>query len=170
MPKPNTPFTRIWRPIEQVQLPATVAHWLNDGGSLTQRLRALGEFRVLPSAQHIALADLAERHFLQLPPRHWALIREVTLTVNAHPMVAARSVLPLPSLQGKNRRLGQLGSRSLGHELYRHPAAYRDQVWVRYGSPRQGLPPCWGRLSRFIKRDQPLLVAEYFLPALLAEE
>ncbi|MCG8437431.1 MAG: hypothetical protein MI751_05065, partial [Pseudomonadales bacterium] len=38
--------------------------------------------------------------------------------------------------------------------------------WARLASPGQDLPACWGRQSRFIKRGAPLLVAEYFLPAL----
>ncbi|HBC17259.1 MAG TPA: chorismate--pyruvate lyase, partial [Alcanivorax sp.] len=82
------------------------------------------------------------------------------------PVVAARSVLPLTSLTGANRSLGHMGSRSLGLELYKRPTCLRDQVWARLGSPAEAMPVCWGRQSRFIKRGEPLLVAEYFLPAL----
>jgi chorismate--pyruvate lyase len=59
-----------------------------------------------------------------------------------------------------------MGSRSLGLELYKRPTCQRDQVWARIGSPAEAMPVCWGRQSRFIKRGEPLLVAEYFLPAL----
>lgn len=156
----------LWRPLEQLVLPPLLRHWLADPGSLTARLKTLGHFRVAPGYHAVAQPGRAEQRLLGLPGRERALIREVTLIVDDRPVVAARSVLPLRSLRGANRVLGHMGSRSLGSELYRRPAAVRDQVWVRRGRPQPDLPLCWGRQSRFLKRGQPLLVAEYFLPAL----
>ncbi|HIL23104.1 MAG TPA: chorismate lyase, partial [Alcanivorax sp.] len=118
------------------------------------------------SLHTIAFPRSDERQLLALPVRRAALIREVTLHLDGTPVVAARSVLPLTSLAGANRSLGHIGSRSLGLELYNRPVCQRDQVWARLASPGQNHPVCWGRQSRFIKRGAPLLVAEYFLPAL----
>ena len=156
----------LWRPLDQRVLPAPLRDWMSDPGSLTARLQRYGRFRVAPGYHALTVPDPSEQHLLGLPPRQRALIREVTLLLDDIPVVAARSVLPLTSLRGANRVLGNMGSRSLGSELYRRPPALRDQVWVRYGCPPHGDTPCWGRQSRFLKRHQPLLVAEYFLPAL----
>ncbi|EKF73414.1 chorismate lyase [Alcanivorax hongdengensis A-11-3] len=156
----------LWRPLEQLVLTPVLRDWMADPGSLTARLQRHGRFRVQPGRHAITPPSQEERQLLGLPGRQAALIREVTLLLDDTPVVAARSVLPLSSLRGANRVLGHMGSRSLGSELYRRPAALRDQVWARYGAPHSGEAPCWGRQSRFIKRGHPLLVAEYFLPAL----
>lgn len=155
-----------WRFQEQLNLPSQVRDWLSDPGSLTARLRQYGVFRVAPQHDRIIHPTRTEQQLLDCVDDDQALIREVTLMVNEQPVVEARSVLPLSSLTGANKSLGQMGNRSLGSELYRPPKAHRDQVWVRYGTSPSGQGPCWGRQSRFIKRHRPLLVAEHFLPTL----
>lgn len=155
-----------WRALERLTLPPVIRDWLADPGSLTTRLRRHGAFRVAHGASWIGLPDRDEQHLLDHPGRRFALIREVTLMLSGEPVVEARSVLPMTSLNGANRGLANMGSRSLGSELYRRPKARRDRVWARYGITPAGLGPCWGRQSRFVKRNQPLLVAEYFLPTL----
>ncbi|MCG8439861.1 MAG: chorismate lyase [Pseudomonadales bacterium] len=156
----------LWRPLEQLVLPPIIRDWMADPDSLTRRLSRYGAFRVVPGFHAHAVPRADERQLLALPARQVALIREVTLMLDDTPVVAARSVLPVTSLTGANRSLGHMGSRSLGLELYKRPLCQRDQVWARLASPGQDLPACWGRQSRFIKRGAPLLVAEYFLPAL----
>ncbi|MEQ3635119.1 chorismate lyase [Alcanivorax sp.] len=156
----------LWRPLEQLVLPPIIRDWMADPGSLTRRLKHHGHFSVVPGLHTIALPRADERRLLPLPVRRVALIREVTLHLDDTPVVAARSVLPLTSLAGANRSLGHMGSRSLGLELYNRPTCQRDQVWARLASADQDHSLCWGRQSRFIKRGAPLLVAEYFLPAL----
>lgn len=154
-----------WRTLEALTLPPTIRDWLSDPGSLTARLRRHGRFQVSPGrGSWIGRPTVEENHQLEHGGRRFALIREVTLLLDEEPAVEARSVLPLTTLTLANRNLGFMGSRSLGSELYRQPAALRDQVWVRYGLTPKGLGPCWGRQSRFLKRGRPLLVAEYFLP------
>ncbi|BAP13020.1 MAG: chorismate--pyruvate lyase [Alcanivorax borkumensis] len=156
----------LWRPLEQLVLPPIIRDWMADPDSLTRRLKRYGHFSVVPGLHAIALPRADERRLLSLPVRRAALIREVTLHLDDTPVVAARSVLPLTSLAGANRSLGHMGSRSLGLELYNRPICQRDQVWARLASTDQHHSLCWGRQSRFIKRGAPLLVAEYFLPAL----
>ncbi|WP_101674291.1 chorismate--pyruvate lyase family protein [Alloalcanivorax mobilis] len=153
-----------WRELDTLTLPPAVRDWLSDPGSLTARLRRHGRFQVRPGASRVGLPEPAERRLLGHSGRRWALIREVILLLDGEPAVEARSVLPLTTLNQANRGLGHMGSRSLGSELYRRPAAERDQVWARLGTTPHGRGPCWGRQSRFLKRGRPLLVAEYFLP------
>lgn len=157
-----------WRALERLTVPPLLRDWLSDPGSLTARLRHHGSFRVAPGASWIGPPTADERTLLGHTGRRFALIREVMLLLDEEPVVEARSVLPLTSLRNGNRSLASMGSRSLGSELYHHPVACRDRVWARYGLTPAGRGPCWGRQSRFLKRGRPLLVAEYFLPALWA--
>ena len=165
---PNSAFRADfrWRPLERLALPPVVRDWLADPGSLTARLRRHGTFRVAHGGSRILAPNTDEKRLLGDSGRRAALIREVTLLLDDEPVVEARSVLPLASLAGANRGLANMGIRSLGSELYRRPAARRDRVWVRHGDTPGGGGPTWGRQSRFLKRGRPLLVAEYFLPAL----
>ncbi|MCB1836507.1 MAG: chorismate lyase [Alcanivoracaceae bacterium] len=158
-----------WWPLPVIQAPAEVRDWLADGGSLTRRLQRFGTFRVVPQRQMIAAPRAEEAALLGLPGRQHALIREVSLYVNDQPVVFARSVLPLASLGGANRVLGHMARRSLGTELFRAPRAKRAQVWATQAVVPGGVEPCWGRQSLFLKRGQPLLVAEFFLPALWSD-
>lgn len=165
-----------WRPAAIARPERPAADWLRDRGSLTHRLRACGRFAVEPLGQSLCAPRADEARMLGLAPRRWAWIRQVLLTLDGTPVVYARSVLPLTSLKGANRRLAQMRRQALGMELFRPPAAHRAAVWMARVPPRV-LPtavdvdvdvdePIWGRQSLFYKRDHPLLVAEFFLPAL----
>ena len=145
---------------------------LTDTGSLTQKLVALsdGQFRVEVLQQRRARPSRDEARALGMCHRNTALIREVLLYGQDQPWVYARSVLPLASLQGRNRRLAHLGTKPLGAALFADPQLRRRPMQYRYGHipALPGVPdgPVWGRRSLFILRGKPLLVAEYFLPAL----
>lgn len=161
-----------WRDAALVAVPRPAADWVRDTASLTHRLRARGRFSVTPLEQGVRAPRADEAGLLELGSRRWALIREVLLQLDDEPVVYARSVLPLESLIGPNRRLAHMDRRSLGAELFRPPVARRRACWLAR-VPATALPadtrarePVWGRQSLFLKRGQPLLVAEFFLPAL----
>ncbi|HET8707085.1 MAG TPA: chorismate lyase [Pseudomonadales bacterium] len=143
--------------------PLALETWLFDPGSLTKRLqrKSHGRFRVQVHRQRWQKPRLDEAQALAIAPREWALVREVTLWGNDTPWVQARSVLPLKTLQGKTRYLAHLGSRPLGAALFKEPTLQRSPLQYAYQKP------LWGRRSVFVVRGKPVLVAEYFLPALL---
>lgn len=159
-----------WRPLSRQPGPPGLHGWLADTGSLTHRLSGMGHFSVTLLRQGIQSPRLDERWLLGMPARRQALIREVLLSLDGTPVVYARSVIPLTSLRGRNRILGHMAGRSLGAELFRRPRATRRAVWVAQIPPALLPEPvddaAWGRQSLFLKRGQPLLVAEVFLPAL----
>lgn len=161
--QPN-PLDPHWRFRSQRPDAATL-RWIRDPGSLTARLqaRAGGDFRVRLTRLVWARPRLDECLALRIPAGEWALVREVVLLGRGEAWVMARSVLPRSTLTGRNRQLRRLGTRPLGAFLFRDPGLRRDQVRV-VRSPDGH----WGRRSRFLLRGRPLLVAEYFLPALLA--
>lgn len=142
-----------------------VLRWIRDPGSLTARLVALsgGRFRVRLTRLAWQRPHSGESRQLGLRHGEWALIREVVLEGRGEDWVIARSIIPRRTLQGRNRQLRRLGNRPLGAFLFRDPTLLRGNVHVV-----RLADGTWGRRSRFLLRGRPLLVAEYFLPALPA--
>ncbi|MBV0933235.1 chorismate--pyruvate lyase family protein [Marinobacterium weihaiense] len=140
--------------------------WLQDRGSLTQRLTraAGGEFAVRVLAQRWDTPTADEARALGMPPRQLALIREVELLGrNGTPWVYARSVLPAATLTGRERRLTLLGNRSLGSLMFSDPSLTRSPLMAccLRDEDRQHY---WARRSVFRLHGKPLLVCEVFLP------
>lgn len=145
-----------------------VRDWLHEPGSLTARLvhAAQGEFRVQLLAQYWGRPAPEEARRLGLRAGRFALIREVALLGRGKPWVRARSVLPVSSLTGAGRRLRRLGTRSLGHLLFRDPTLRRGPIEIARVSQPEGR--VFARRSHLVYHGRPVLVAECFLPALFA--
>lgn len=157
----------LWKPVSQVvprPLPA-LQSWLLDPGSLTSRLKQLAgarfNVRVLEEGwlRHTspALLQCFEPHVAR--QRLWS--RKVLLQCGETPWVAAHSLIPVGSMQGPLKRLRRLDERPLGEFLFRDPTLRRFQLELTQAGD------VWGRRSLFYLHNQPLLVAEFFLPALL---
>ncbi len=165
-----------WRPIPRytaTELPTATRRWLLDDGSLTERLinAGQGEFAVERLRQVFAVPLPSEQRLLDLPPRQTALVREVALRLDGRPVVFARSVFPMASLEGELRHLRQLQNKSLGAILFNHPGMRRtpfELALIQGHSsylPRalhQG-KPAWGRRSCFDLGGKRLMVSEVFL-------
>lgn len=162
--------------LRQHHLPPELRDWLLDESSLTRRLQqaCAGRF-------HVELISLGwgrplrgEAQALGVRPWQRALIREVQLWCDGQPWVFARTVIPMSSLRGAQRRLAHLGNRPLGAYLFANPALQRSPLQVAQvaGNSRvlaactTTVPQVWGRRSVFRLRNHPLLVSEFFLPAL----
>ncbi|MFT4612885.1 MAG: chorismate--pyruvate lyase [Bacteroidia bacterium] len=166
----------LWQPVERFTssaLPGQHRPWLTDDGSLTARLVSLGRgpFSVQRLYQGWQVPQLSEQRLLDLPQRQLALIREVALLVGGTPLVFARSVFPVTSLEGRLGHLRRLQNRSLGAILFRHPGMQRSPFELaRLPGDSAYLPnhlhqanPAWGRRSRFDIAGKSLLVSEVFL-------
>jgi len=175
----------VWLSCERLRrqaLPETWRDWLLDHSSLTRRLqRTCGEgFNVEVLSQTIEPPMLSEARALGRPHREVALVRQVRLRCHDTPWVFARTVIPLPSLEGGLRRLAMLGNQPLGAVLFTDPKMERTPVEVARITPRHRLfrmsggptlnahPAIWGRRSVFTLRGNPLLVSEFFLPDLMS--
>lgn len=157
-----------WRQIRQYPFRPAPAwrRWLLEPGSLTRTLRALShdDFRV----------DVLEECWLTVPvpllrgnfPDHmlrqrmWS--RKVVLRGCGEPWVMAHSLVPQSSLDGPLRSLTRLNNKPLGAFLFRHRHLQRSSPQVLFHDN------IWGRRSVFRLAGQPLLVAEFFTPALIA--
>ncbi len=159
--------------------PAVLWDWLLDASSLTRRLQhACGErFRVQLLEQRWGRPLASERRALGIKRGGRAVIREVRLLCGETPWVFARTVIPVRTLRGPQRRLTRLGTKPLGAALFADPWLCRGEVEVTRIGPGDKLfehavgasdadDAVWGRRSLFWLRGKPLLVSEFFLPTL----
>ncbi|MEO6697718.1 MAG: chorismate lyase, partial [Gammaproteobacteria bacterium] len=168
----------IWRQPKRLRtsVPASLWDWLLDPASLTRRLQQVcGRFRVQVYRQGWRRTTLDEARALGLRAGIRVFIREVHLFCDEQPVVFARTVIPRYTLQGKYRRLTQLGNRSLGAVLFADKTLRRSDLEIAVIGERQFLfapalalssakpAKIWGRRSLFHLSNRPLLLSEIFL-------
>lgn len=138
--------------------------WLLDPGSLTQRLKNLGngDFRVelieqrwIHSTRAVKLDGFSRKEATQ---RLWS--RKVVLMCAGEPCVAAHTLIPICSMRGPLRQLRRLETKPLGEFLFKVPHMTRGQM--KLGRTKSSM----GRYSVFRLQGFPVLVAEYYLPGL----
>ena len=151
--------------------------WLFDKSSLTARLLGLcgSHFSVRVISQHYEKIDSSEASTMVLQKAHSALVRQVLLCCDEQPLVYARTVIPVTTIQGALRRYANMGNRPLGAMLFADRTMQREAVEVSMlpaaheaNQYTNSNGPIWGRRSVFRVSGKPLLVSEYFLPELLA--
>jgi chorismate--pyruvate lyase len=153
-----------------------VRSWLFDSSSLTARLVRMfpGQFRVELLSQLVSKPLLDESRVLNIRHGRSALIRQVRLCCGDNAVVYARTVIPVTTLQGAQRSYANLGNRPLGAMLFADRTMQRDEVMVSrlttgdvlYKATGVKKGEIWGRRSIFRVGRKPLLVSEYYLPAL----
>lgn len=161
-----------------VQAPPSLLPWLNETGSLTRRLRGVyGNTLAVKLLFHRWKPAFAEEcQALRVPHHRYQLIREVLLHVGDKPLVLARTVLPEPTIRIAHRNLSHLGTRPLGEVIFAYPDLELRQRYFSaaaahcWSAAVQGEfeiePVIWGRRTLYAIHRQPLLVSEFFLPAM----
>ena len=149
-----------------------------DSGSLTDRLKSAcnGEFRVRVLNEQWKRPRWDENQSLGVRVSTIAWVRQVQLLCDGIPWVFARTVVPVSTLTGAQRRLAHLGSRPLGAFLFADPGMLRDPMEIAPLRPGHAMfleavsgldqrpAEVWGRRSVFRLGGKPLLVTEVFLP------
>ncbi len=135
------------------------------------------DFSVQVISQKWQKLDAEEATAMALNDVQSALVRQVLLCCGDTPLVYARTVIPATTIQGAQRRYANMGSRPLGAMLFSDRTMRREAVQVatlpakhaahKYAKTAE---PVWGRRSVFRVADKPILVCEYFLPALLKQQ
>lgn len=171
-----------WR---ETPLPGFTVHqkdWLTRGGSLTAHLRTLGAVDVRVTREAFARPWPDECAALRLAPREPAWVREVVLSVDGAPCVAAHSVTPLRASVGVWQAMRRLRTRPLAELLYSDSEVGRSALVSRRVNARHplyalaavelsgdALPYAFvARRSVFERHHEPLMVTECMLPALWA--
>ena len=172
-----------WRPEPPPSLSLTQKQWLMRSGALTQGLRAIGrlDLRVLREFPAGLTAD--EAAGLHRPQASAVWVREIAMRINGQDADVARSVAPLSSTHGIWQGVRNLRTRPLADILYRDRSIRRSDfevARVHAGMPllcpvrlvipaarRSAVAPplLLARRSVFWRADEPLMVAECFLPA-----
>jgi chorismate--pyruvate lyase len=161
------------------QPPAALRPWLDETGSLTKRLRSVygKNLAVKLLFHHWKPAFAEECRQLKVPHHRYQLIREVLLHIGDTPLVLARTVLPEHTIRIAHRNLSHLGTRPLGEVIFAYPDLELRQRYFSQAAPScwstaiqnqfQIEPAIWGRRTLYAIHHQPLLVSEFFLPAML---
>ena len=157
-------------------IPVDIANLLYDPSSLTARLikKCQGRFRVEVLSVQRTTPTPDEIAALGLRLRSQAIIRQVLLYCDDKPWVYARTIIPMTSLRGSLRSLVKLGNKPLGAVLFADKTMQRSAMEITALMPghmcynwtgHQGNEIIWGRRSVFRLQKKPLLVSEFFLPA-----
>jgi chorismate--pyruvate lyase len=169
-----------WRVAPLPGFSAAQKDWLTRGGSLTAHLRTLGEVAVRVTREAVALPWADEHAALGLVPRAPVWVREVVLSVNGVPFVAAHSVAPVAASIGIWQAMRRLRTRPLAELLYSDSSVARSSLVSRRLTARHPLyrlaareiheaPPPHALVARrsvFERHGAPLMVTECMLPAL----
>jgi chorismate--pyruvate lyase len=150
--------------------------WLFDASSLTARLISLcgKDFSVQVISQRWQKMNTDEISAMSLKNTNSALVRQVYLCNGGIPLVYARTVIPVSTVHGAQRRYANMGNRPLGAMLFTDRTMRREPVQIarlpEFYPAQQYVKSdevVWGRRSVFRVGEKPLLVSEYFLPELL---
>lgn len=167
-----------WFPVRSPRarrIPVWVRDWLAERGSLTARLQAVaGPIRVEVLRQDWGKPFPSEAIKLQLPQGELVWTREVLLEGQGRQLLLARTVAPAATMTGPGEEFARLGNRPLGELLFCRADVKR--IGVEWACPDPAcwltLPqrPHWGRRALYQIGGLPLLVSEFFLPAVFALE
>ncbi|MGF6265061.1 chorismate--pyruvate lyase [Paraburkholderia youngii] len=182
MPIRFNPADPHWRVAPLPTFSAAQKDWLTRGGSLTAHLRALGAVAVRVTREAIALPWPDEAAALGLTPRAPVWVREVVLSVDGVPFVAAHSVTPRAASVGIWQATRRLRTRPLAELLYSDSGVARSSLVSRRVGKRHPLyrlaareigggvvdepHALVARRSVFERHGAPLMVSECMLPAL----
>jgi chorismate lyase len=155
--------------------------WLTRGGSLTAHLRTLGVVAVRVTREVVAMPWADEHDALDVAPRAPVWVREVVLSVDGTPFVAAHSIAPLAASTGIWQAMRRLRTRPLAELLYSDSSVARSALVSRRLTERHPLyrlaareiegPRAHALVARrsvFERHGAPLMVTECMLPALWA--
>ena len=159
--------------------------WLTRGGSLTAHLRTLGAVAVRVTREAVALPWADEYAALGVESRAPVWVREVVLSVDGTPFVAAHSIAPLAASVGVWQAMRRLRTRPLAELLYSDSSVSRSALVSRRLTARHPLyrlaareigdphphphsQALVARRSVFERHGASLMVTECMLPALWA--
>ena len=145
-------------------------NWLYSRASLTERLIAFSgdQFEVRVLSQRWGKPLLYEAIRLNIPTHLTVRIREVELYCNGVAMVFARSVMPLQVFLDQRHVLANIGTRPLGHLLFKDGQMRVSKRSVSLYQAERG-SVIYGRSTPYRYAQKEILVSEFFInPSLIS--
>lgn len=171
-----------WQPLiasSYAQIPPKLHGWLIDTGSLTAKLRDVcGEVAVHLIQQEERLVRPREMTLLELKTSDQVIDREVLLFCDNQAVVYARSLIPVKAVSDRFEDLDKMGEKPLGEKIFSDPQLARSPIEWSSLSPGHYLYPhailyeekppqkIFGRRSLFYGAAKPIMISEFFLPAI----
>lgn len=156
-----------WQAIKVVKksIPEAFRPWVHLPGSLTKALRERSDaFSVEVLEQAHIFVSLPIDGFENRDGPTGYFSRKVLLKHHDTPWVAAHTLIPETSLRHGLSQLTQLENKPLGELLFSTQGVSKDHLQACETDDG------WGRRARYLLHQQPLLVSEFFLPALIEHE
>ena len=138
-----------------------ILDWLNETGSITQRISAQSNFKLEIIEDSLGAAENEEYQSLQINHEK-VRIREVILFGDAKPIVYARSIIPPMTSTLGYPGLGTIGSKPLGDLLFQSDAFSKTSItFAKFHSNKGDV--VWGRRANYSVNNYPFSVMEVFL-------
>ena len=138
-----------------------ILSWLNEEGSITERISSIAKFKLEVLNDDIGIAEDEEYRSLEINFDE-ARIREVILYGDILPIVYARSIIPNLTEVNGFPELGTIGSKPLGDLLFNSKLFDKTRrEFSKFKNLDGGV--IWGRRTFYLVKDYPLSVMEVFL-------
>ena len=144
-------------------LPLELLTIMSDRGSLTTALKNIGStsFKVEVIQERLEVPYLSESSRLGLDKSKEATVRQVQLCIFEKPVVFARSVIPYDLTKRTATGLASLGSKPLGHLLF------KDGIMKKSRREFACVEGIYGRRTPYEYEGGLILVNEFFLDGLV---
>ncbi|MDC9606754.1 chorismate lyase [Xenorhabdus griffiniae] len=146
-------------PDETDHIPESVFDWLMEAGSMTRRFEQYCQnVSVMPFQEGFITPEALNNESKHLPISEKYWLRETVLYGDNIPWLLGRTIIPVETLTGPDKKLVDIGTVPLGRYLFSGNNLTRDYIQIG----RQG--DRWARRSLLRLSGKPLLLTETFLP------
>jgi len=137
-----------------------IKSWLLEQGPITKRISKEKSFSLELLRDDIGEVEVQDQQFIGSLAKEFK-VREVVLNGDKIPLVFARTIIPLLTIEKGFAELGKLGTRPLGDILF-EKKIFKKEKSV-YASFKLQQDTFWGRKIRYSVNEQPFSVMEVFL-------
>ena len=114
-----------------------ILSWLNEGGSITSRIRSFSNFKLKLLKDGPGEVDIIEDDLI-ISNYEENNIREVILLSNEEPLIYAKSIIPLETIKLGLNILGNLKENPLGDILFSNPEIKKKyMLFARFQSKEE---------------------------------
>ncbi|PHM38444.1 chorismate-pyruvate lyase [Xenorhabdus mauleonii] len=148
-----------WFLTNDIDISESILDWLMEVGSMTRRFEQhCQQVSVVPFRECFITPDDLKNESEHLPVSEKYWLREVILYGDNIPWLLGRTVIPVETLSGPDKKLVDVGTVPLGRYLFSGNNLTRDYIQIG----QQGNN--WVRRSLLRLSGKPLLLTEVFLP------